>query len=108
MISTLVITVIVEGVIVIVYATWRKKPLISLLVTSIFANLVTQSVLRIALTLSFRSYLSTLAFAEIGIWLLESLILYGIPSNRLKFSEALFLSLLMNLSSLALGWFLPV
>jgi hypothetical protein len=107
-IPTLLITIAAEGVVVVAYAVWRRKPLISLLLTSIFANLVTQSVLRIALVLSFRNYLTTLAIAEIGIWLLEGLILYGIPSNKLKFSEALLLSLAMNLTSLALGWFLPV
>ncbi len=108
MIPTILITVIVEGLVVLTFALWRKKPLTSLLLTSIFANLVTQSVLRIALTISFRDYLTTLAVAEIGIWLLEALVLYGIPSNKLRFSEALLLSLAMNAASLALGWFLPV
>ena len=40
--------------------------------------------------------------------MIESALLYVIPANRLRFSDALLLSLGMNLVSFALGWFLPV
>ena len=108
MIVTLLITVIVEGVVVIGYSTWRNKPVRPLLFTSILGNLVTQSLLWIVLLISFRHYVGTLIVAEILAWLIESLLLYFVSANRLNFREAVFLSLGMNLASLALGWFMPV
>jgi hypothetical protein len=40
--------------------------------------------------------------------MIESIILSCVPANQLRFTEALFLSLTMNLVSFMLGWFLPV
>jgi hypothetical protein len=108
LISTLFITLIVEEVVVIVYCTWRRRPLRPLLFTSIFANLITQILLWIVLNVFFRHYLTTLVIAEILIWIMESILLYSIPANRLRFTGALLLSLNMNLASFALGWFLPL
>jgi hypothetical protein len=107
-IVTLLITVLLEGTVAIVYSAWRKKPVLPILLTSAYGNLVTQSVLWIVLTLSFRHYLLTLALAEILVWGIESLLLYGIRANQLKLKEAALLSLGLNGISLALGWFLPV
>lgn len=87
---------------------WRGKPLAPILLTSITGNLITQSLLWIALNLFFRHYLLTLLIAEVLIWILESLLLYSVPANRLYFTDAFFLSLGMNLVSFAVGWFLPV
>jgi hypothetical protein len=105
---TLLMTVLVEGAVAIVYSIRREKPIRPILLTSVFGNLVTQSMLWIALTLSFRHYLLTLALAEILIWGIESLLLYGVCANDLKPKEAALLSLIMNGISLAVGWFLPV
>jgi hypothetical protein len=107
LIVTLVITILVEGAIVIGYSIERKKPLRPILFTSIIANLITQSFLWIALNLFFQHYLMTLLVAETLIWMIESVLLYLIPANRLRFSDAILLSLSMNLTSFALGWFLP-
>jgi hypothetical protein len=71
-------------------------------------NLITQSLLWIALNLFFSHYLIALLVSEILIWLIESILLYSFPANQLGFMEALFLSLSMNLTSFALGWFLPI
>ncbi|HUE99926.1 MAG TPA: hypothetical protein VMN99_11770 [Anaerolineales bacterium] len=108
MIPTLVITIIIEGMIVIGYCIWRKKPIEPIIFTSTVANLITQSLLWIALILFFQHYLATLLITEVLIWLIESLLLYSIPANRLRFTDALLLSLAMNLMSLAFGWFLPI
>jgi len=108
LIVTLFITVLVEGIIVSGYSIWRRKPLMPILFTSLIANLITQSLLWIGLNLFFQHYLSTLLIAEFLIWMVESVLLYYVPANRLRFTEALFLSLTMNLVSFALGWFLPV
>lgn len=94
--------------IVIGYCIWRKKPIEPIIFTSTVANLITQSLLWIALILFFQHYLATLLITEVLIWLIESLLLYSIPANRLRFTDALLLSLAMNLMSLAFGWFLPI
>ena len=72
------------------------------------ANLITQSLLWFALNLFFRDYLITLLVAEILIWMIESVLLSYFPANRLRFGEAVLLSLGMNLASLMSGWFLPI
>ena len=108
MIGTLFITIIAEGAVVTGYAIWRQKPLQPNLGTSVCINLITQSLLWVALSLFFQHYLIALLIAELLIWMMESVLLYTLPANRLRFSEAIFLSLSMNLASFALGWFLPV
>ena len=108
MIPSLLVTLIVEGGIVVSYAVWCKKPLGSLLLTSVPVNILTQSILWIVLIFSYNHYLVFLAIAEILIWKIESLFLYAVPANQLSLTEAAMLSLIMNLSSLAIGWFLPV
>ena len=108
MIVTLFITILVEGAIVIGYSIWRRKPLGPILFTSILANLITQSLLWVGLNLFFRYYLIALLAAEIFIWMVESVLLYYVPANRLRFTDAILLSLSMNLTSFMLGWFLPI
>ena len=108
MIGTLLITIIIEGVVVVGFSHWKKKPVRPILFTSICGNLVTQSLLWIGLNLFFRNYLVTLLIAEILISAMEGLMLYSIRPNRLNPKEAAFLSLGMNATSFMLGWFLPV
>jgi hypothetical protein len=108
LIVTLLITIVVESVIVIGYSLWAKKPVKTILLTSISGNLVTQSLLWILLNLFFRQYLITLLIAELLIWLLESFLLYSIRPNYLNLKESVLLSLGMNAASFGLGWFLPV
>jgi len=108
LIITLLITIIAESAVVLVYSIWRKKPVRPILFTSIWVNIITQSLLWVVLNLSFQHYLITLLIAEILIWMIESVLLWFLPANRLRFADAVFLSLSMNLSSFALGWFLPI
>ena len=108
MILTLFITVISEGLVVTAYCLWRRKPARSLLITSICINILTQSLLWLGLNLFFRQYLLALMVAEVLIWGIESVLLYGVASNRLQLREAVLLSLSMNLISFVIGWFLPV
>jgi hypothetical protein len=107
-INTLLITILVEGLVAIVYSTRRRKPVIPILLTSVLGNLVTQSMLWIVLTLSFRYYLISLFLVEILVWGIESMLFYAIRANQLKLKEAALISLGMNSISLAFGWFLPV
>jgi len=104
---TLLITILVEGAIVSGFSIWRKKPVRSILFTSVVANLITQSLLWIVLNLFFQNYLAALLIAEILIWMIESFLLYRFPANRLGLQEATLLSLFMNSASFGLGWFLP-
>ena len=90
------------------YSLWRKKPIVPILITSIFANLLTQSFLWIALSIFFQHYLTILLIAEILVWIIESALYYSLRFNQLSVRESLFLSLIMNLSSFAFGLFLPV
>jgi hypothetical protein len=107
-IFTLLVTLLVEGAVCLGYSIWRKKPVRPVLLTSLLANLVTQSLLWVALNLFFQHYVVTLFIAEILIWLMESVFLFGLRMNRLSMREALLLSLMMNASSFGLGLFLPV
>lgn len=108
MIATLVLTLAIESVVALSYSHWQRKPLASILLTASLANLLTQPLLWLALTIFYRAYLPTLLLAELGIWLVEAAILRRIPANRLAWGEALALSLGMNLASFGIGWFLPV
>jgi hypothetical protein len=107
-IQTLVITILIEGVVCLSYSIWRKKPTRAILLTSVLGNLLTQSLLWIALNIFFQHYLVTLLIAEILIWLIESLLFYGLRFNQLDAGESLLLSIMMNLSSFGFGWMLPI
>jgi Na+/melibiose symporter-like transporter len=107
LISTLLITIIIESAVVIGYSLLRKRPIQPILSTSLCANLITQSLLWMALNVFFRHYLIALLMSEIAIWVIESFLLYFVPANRLGFIEATLLSLSMNLASFALGWSMP-
>lgn len=98
---------IIENVIVIGYCVWQQKPIGPILLTSVCANLLTQSLLWVVLQIFFQHYLIALMVAEILILALESFALYFIPANKLRFSEAITLGFLMNGFSFAIGWFLP-
>ena len=108
MIKTLAITVMVESVVCLLYSIWRKKPVQPILITSVLANLLTQSLLWIVLHLYFQHYLVSIYSAEILIWMIEGFLLHHFPANQLSLQEATLLSLTMNLASFGLGWFLPI
>ncbi len=108
MISTLSITLLSEGAVVLGYCIWRKKPIRPILITSICANLITQFFLWGVLILFFQHYLAALLIAEVSIWIAESFALYYVPANKLRLSEAFSLGMSMNLVSFVLGWILPV
>ena len=108
MIVTLLITIFLEGAIALGYCAWQRKPIQPVLFTSVSINLITQSLLWTRLTLFFRQYLITLFLAELFIWIVEGAILYFVRANNLRFTDALLLSLIMNLASFGVGWFLPV
>ncbi len=108
MIASLLATIFIESLVVLVYAIWRHKPAAKLLLAGLLANLLTQPILWAVLTLFFTHYLTALLITEVCIWWMESGILRLFPSSRLDWREAILLSLGMNLTSFAIGWFLPI
>jgi hypothetical protein len=108
LIFTLLVTIIVEGVVALGYSSWKRKSFRPILLTTILANLITQSLLWIVLNLFVHNYLVILCFAEILIWIVESYLLYRFPANQLRLRQAALLSLSMNLASLGIGWLLPI
>jgi hypothetical protein len=107
LIATLLVTILSESLVALGFCALHKKPISSILITSVCANLCTQTFLWGMLLLFFQQYMITLLIAEIFIWGIEILALYYVPANRLRFFEALALGVTMNLFSFALGWFLP-
>ena len=107
MIITLSITILMESIVIIGFCLWRRKPLRSLLVTSICGNLITQFFLWTVLSIFFQHYLVTLLAAEILIWLSEGILLSVVSMNDLSLKDALLLSLAINLVSVSAGWLLP-
>lgn len=108
MIFTLLITILVEGGVVLVYATLRKTPAGTLLRASLMVNVLTQIMLWIALRIFFQHYLITLIVAEFLIWFVESVLMYYFARGQLSPANAIVLSLCMNGASFGVGWFLPV
>ncbi len=107
MIATLLITIFIEGIVVLGYCVWRRKPGRPILLTSIYANIITQILLWLVLNIFFQQYLIALLVAEILVWGVEGIALYFIQANQLRWAEALSLSFAMNCASFAIGWFLP-
>lgn len=108
MIRTLLLTILVEGVVVLAYSSLRKRPAGDLLEVSFIVNIFTQSVLWLVLRLFFRYYLIALLSAEALIWLGEGVLIHRLARDRMNLSGALRLSLWMNAASFGMGWFLPV
>lgn len=108
MISTLLITIGIEGLVCTGYAFRFQKPLGTLLLSCLVVNLVTQPILWFVLNAFFLHYLPALFATEFAILGIEAVLLYLIPCNKLRWKEALILSLAMNLASFLAGWILPV
>lgn len=83
---------------------WLYTRRLSVVFLTVGANILTQILLWHILTRYFQHYLQALVLAEALIWSLEALCLCLLLPTR----RAVLLSCLMNASSLAAGWFLPV
>jgi hypothetical protein len=107
-IRSLAVTILIEGIVVILFCTIKKKPVGSLLLASILVNLLTQSILWLWLGIFHPFYIPALLIAEFLIWLIESLLLQKLSSGRLDPRGAAMLSFWMNASSFSIGVFLPI
>ena len=108
MIPTLLVTILIEGIVVLAHARLMKKTAGNLLRASLIVNVITQSILWISLGIFFRHYLTVLLTGEVLIWLAESLLMQRLSGNQLTWRQSVVLSLCMNLSSFGLGWLLPI
>ncbi len=107
MLLSLGLTLALESLVALAWSRIKKKPALSIPLTGLAANLLTQLALWAALGLLVRPYWAILLPAEIAIWLVEGLILAAPPCNHLRLAEALRLSLWMNLVSFGVGLMMP-
>jgi hypothetical protein len=103
----LIVTLVVEVIVALVYAFWRKRPRTKLLTIVLMINLITQPVLWIILHNFAGSSSWHLAIGEAIVWLVEGGILALALRKEAKFWEALALSLALNLASFGIGVLLP-
>lgn len=104
----LVITLVVEIILALAYALWRKRPRIKLLTVVLMMNLITQPALWwIVSKLIANSTFWPLAIGEVIVWLVEAGILALSLRKQASFLEALALSLALNLASFGIGLLLP-
>ena len=102
------ITILLETPIALLWCRVKKKPTGSILLTTLVGNILTQAGLWALLLLIWRPYWLILLTAEVGIWVIEGLLLAVLPANRLLLAEAMQLSLWMNLASFGVGLALPI
>jgi len=104
----LLVTLVVELLLALVYALWRKRPRTKLLTVVLLMNLLTQPVLWVVVSnISDGSVFLPLAIGEIIVWLVEAGILALALRKQAKFLEALGLSLVLNLASFGIGLLFP-
>jgi hypothetical protein len=106
----LLATIAVEGLLALVYAAVRGERVSRWLTNVLLVNLITHPVLWFVMARQSGdlSYLSILAVAEAGVWLVEAALLYLLGGGQLGFREALLLSLVLNGVSAGVGLVLPV
>ena len=104
----LVVTLVVEIILALAYALWRKRPRTKLLTVVLMMNLITQPALWwIVSKLIANSTFWPLAIGELIVWLVEAGILALSLRKQATFPEALALSLALNLASFGIGLLLP-
>jgi hypothetical protein len=104
------VTLVIEGVIVLIYAAVRHQGVFVWLTQVLLVNMVTQPALwlLVASQRSYLPYVLILVLAEPMIWLGEAALLYLLQGKQLPFKRALALSLVLNAVSFGAGLLLPV
>ncbi len=121
---SLLITILMEGLIALIYAFLRGRSRSTLLTLVTLVNLMTQPLLWFLMVLvdwvtsPSAQFISAarapdlsygiLAIAELLIWLLEAVLLYLMQRRTFSFKEALGLSFIINAASFIAGLLLPV
>ena len=102
---TVALTVLLEAAVLFVYARRGDRSLDQWLTLGVAVNLLTQPLLW---ALAASELWPTLILAEVGIWLIEALLLYLPLRREATFPTVLLLSLVMNVLSFGVGLLLPV
>ena len=105
----LLTTVIIEVLLGLGYALWRKRPLLIVLTTILLLTLATQPALWVTISaLNSRYSWIAILIAELVVWLVEALGLFLVQRKSVKFTEMLLLSLALNVASFVIGLFLAL
>ena len=106
----LLATIAIEGFLALVYAAVRGEGVSRWLTNVLLVNLVSHPALWFAMGRQSGdvSYVSVLAVAETGVWLVEAAMLWLLGGGRVAWKKALILSLVLNGVSLGVGLVLPV
>jgi hypothetical protein len=105
----LLVTLVVELILVLLYALWRRQPRTKLLTVVLLMNLITQPALWLIVSnLIDGSPFLPLAVGEVIVWLVEAGILALALRKQAKFWEALALSMVLNLASFGIGLLFPL
>ena len=90
-------TVAIEAVLALIYAQIKKHRKLTMFTMVLLANLVTQVGLLYSIqAMQSRFSLAVTGLVEIGIWFVESLILYGTQIRKMSLKEAMMISLILN------------
>ena len=90
-------TVAIEAVLALIYAQIKKHSKLTMFTMVLLANLVTQVGLLYSIqAMQSRFSLAVTGLVEIGIWFVESLILYGTQIRKMSLKEAMMISLILN------------
>lgn len=105
----LIATLIVELTLGVVYVFWRKHPKMLFLTVILLINLITQPALWLTISgFSGRYPIIIVLIAEAFVWLLEAAGIFLALRKRVRFGEAILVSLVLNAVSFGLGMFLPL
>jgi hypothetical protein len=104
------LTIVVEGLIVLAYATARGLRIRHWLAYAVLINLATQPALWYLMELlpADIPYFPILAAAESLVWVVEAGLLHLLAGGRLGVGHVLMLSLVLNVASCGVGLLLPV
>ncbi len=103
------LTVIIEGILVFIYARARNCSRSTLLTLVTVINLLTQPALWFIVSRQSNGIsLGVLVIIECFIWLVEAVLIYGLQRHKLSFVESLKLSAFLNVFSFVIGLLLPV
>jgi hypothetical protein len=104
------VTIVIEGLVALVYAAVRGLRMWHWLAYAVLINLVTQPALwrLMGLLPADIAYFPALAAAESLAWVVEASLLHLLAGDRLGVWNALALSLVLNVASCGVGLLLPV
>ncbi len=106
---TLPITLVLEAALALLYARLRRRDGLTLMTLTLLVNLITQPLLWVVLTGHAGGYAFLMfGILELGIILVEAVLLYLMQGKELPFKEAMLVSLLLNAASFGVGLFLSI